>query len=718
MVLTLLHWLDADAGRFLAAGWGSLALCLALALAPAWRKRWWSSAPVFAFALFLGLFAFRWHPVLDNIPYGNPDESQIVSDALTYARDPVPYRLVDGNTSGPFNGLSLMVFTRLLGRDFDATTARLYGLLCLWLAALATWRIFARVGGETRGRLLTLPLLAALAVSMQMDLIQFNNEYPPVALLALAMWAAAPLLDRASPPGAGRLALAGWLLGIVPLAKPQGAPIALWLGLAAVVLVWRAGAAGRGRSLATLIGAAALPGVTFLAVCVAAGTWHDMTASFLANNVQYAGNRMHPWSESFGKIWEVAVSHDAPHVFLALCGAAALPVAAFGPSFAAPARRFGWLALGGAAAAVVAFNAPGRNFGHYLLLLYVPAVWLLGAAVLGLVLPRPAAVTADDGGAPAVPRWRTVTVWTLWAVVAASVGARGFGWTPPLFRNFGRPDPGAREVAAVVAAYARPGEGIAIWGWLPRVYLWTQQWHVTREGVAERQIAGVGDRDYYRERFLADLKRTRPPVFLDTTGPADFAYHERDIYRHERWLPLANWVVLNYALVGEPAGVRVYARLDRTPRPDLPAAKWREMFPAVEPLPDFTGGSGACAMGHDSGGVVILAHAPAVIGWRPFDGPRVAHFNFGLMPGAIRDGNYTDGVTFRVVAVAADGGERELFSRRLRPAEVEADRGIAAGEAAVPAGCSVLLVTDPGPTGSNNCDWSFWQNIRIEPAGN
>ena len=64
---------------------------------------------VLFFALFFSaMLALRWA----GISYGNelnPDESQMLAQAMRFVSHPVPWRDVDGTTSGPLNSLLLTV---------------------------------------------------------------------------------------------------------------------------------------------------------------------------------------------------------------------------------------------------------------------------------------------------------------------------------------------------------------------------------------------------------------------------------------------------------------------------------------------------------------------------------------------------------------------------------------------------------------------------------
>src|SRR3954470_24047703 len=78
---------------------------------------------LFALLVLGVLLAWRWPFLLSADEY-NPDESQLIAGAITLRIDPVPWRSVDGFTSGPLNFYPLLV-PRLFGLPLDYFTARL-----------------------------------------------------------------------------------------------------------------------------------------------------------------------------------------------------------------------------------------------------------------------------------------------------------------------------------------------------------------------------------------------------------------------------------------------------------------------------------------------------------------------------------------------------------------------------------------------------------------
>jgi hypothetical protein len=557
MLRHLLTWLDASPARYHGAAWISFAVVGGLALA-AWfapdRRTGWRHPAWFAAALLLALLAFRWPTLLHNQQLGDPDESQLMAGALTLGHDPRFWQSVDGTTHGPFATLPLLI-PMWLGATLDFTTARSVSVLLCWATVVAAWAAFRRIFPEGFARVLVLPLFAGYAFLPNGAFVAYCSEHAPEALVAAGC---ALLMCAWDPAGAaprrGRLFLAGLALGAVPFAKLQSVPTALWVALAggAVALgmrgqPWREQARAGGALVA---GGLTVPAL-ILGWVAASGLWPDFWQSYIRNNLAYAGARWFTWAETparFIELVRIAGEFTTWFFWLAgasLCGLLALP-------WLQPAHRR-WVAFGAGlfAAALYATMAPGKMFPHYLQLMMF-ATGLFGGLVAGSLLSR-------------VSGLARLGVLGLWLAMTLGPQLR---WRTTLGQDFAgefRVRQGQlvqSEVAREILRDARPGEAMAIWGWMPTFWVETGLIQGTREGNAVRQIDPSPDRDYYRARFLADLQRTRARVFVDAVGGDNFTYHDRAAAAHETFPALRDHVAAHYELRGDVAGTRIYIRRD------------------------------------------------------------------------------------------------------------------------------------------------------------
>lgn len=563
----LLTWLDSSAHRYHAVATLGALLALALALAPwcAGRLAHRLSRPFwFGFALLFALLAFRWPVVLDNRQLPNPDESQMLAGALTLAHRPVFWLHVDGTTHGPLAQWPLTPLAWVYS-TIDYTAARLFATLLAWGGLICTWLTLRHWTDERTARLGVLPALALLAFTIHFDFLQYSSEHVPMflnaaglALVATAFHRDGTLIHRR------RLLASGLVLGLVPWAKLQAVPVAGTVGLLAVwaclmqpAATWSA----RGRTVAALAALALVPAVLILVYVAAHGIVAEFWQLYVVNNLFYAGGRWFGWTEApkmflvIGAQAESFLAFFHPVAIVTLLG---LP---FAVAAGRPSRRaLGWSVLI-VAAALFAVMAPGRLFQHYLQLCMLPLALVFGATlggVLNLVrrIPQPAFRAICVATVATLVMIATLTPLTLRRV------EQGSG---PSLGRFALMQ-GARvrsPVALELRRHAAPGETLGHWGWMPNFYVETGLVQATRDGHTSRQIHAAPDRDAYRARFLAEIRQSFPPVFVDAVGPQNFSLHDRETMAHETFPALRDFIRQHYTLIADIDSTRVYVRNDR-----------------------------------------------------------------------------------------------------------------------------------------------------------
>lgn len=558
----LFTWLDAKPAHY----WAVAGICYALLLAAAWiadapaRRflRWLRSPWVFAALLALTLLAFRWPGVMQNVQLLDPDESQMLAGAITLRHDPVFWRSVDGTTAGPLDDYVLML-PKLLGERIDFTTGRLVALGLTWIALVTGWLALRRVLDERLARLGILPALTFFAFSSFWNFVQYTSEILSIALLGVALWLLLEVRRAATThrPVGPRLLAAGVCLGAIPFAKLQAVPMGAWLGLAGLIFAWRAAPAWKGklRLAGLLIGGALIVPAFFMAMVLASHLLADFWQMYVLNNLAYAKTHPVPFFTMLGRLFQLGQGGQGFNPFFIPL----LSVLAIGTIAAclAPKPLRGPLGLfaGFALVSLYAVVDPGREYMHYLQFLVLPAT-LLAATVTG----------AACACGPAVQRtWLRAMLLVLFflGTLTPQIVWRA-RQTPDFLGHYqATRERGISETARRILAHARPGDTLTVWGWMPCYYVETGLPQATRDAQTCRQIEPGDQRDYYRERFLRDLERARPAVFVDAVGGDNFGYTNRATQAHETFAPLRDFIAAHYRLVADREGSRVYLRRDR-----------------------------------------------------------------------------------------------------------------------------------------------------------
>ena len=123
---------------------------------------------------------------------------------------------------------------------------------------------------------------------------------------------------------------------------------------------------------------------------------------------------------------------------------------------------------------------------------------------------------------------------------------------------------------------------------------------------------------------------------------------------------------------------------------------------------------GICHMTYGYSGLQMFAHASSRI---TIDRPAATRLivRFGILDGAWKEG-HTDGVEFRISALHAGQRPRLIWSRRLTPVQLEADRGPqeASVDLRLEPSARLVFETLPVPGGTTNWAWSYWGDVDFD----
>lgn len=531
--------------------WSATALLLTLAVGRTLRSIWLHrdnpvNTPDWRWVafMFLTLFAGRWPWIFT--PYElNTDESQMIVGAHTLLSHPVFWRAVDGSTSGPMNFFAVVPLGVLSGWEGFAHAR----ILAFLLLGLFFWQMYSGLSllhGRAVARLALLPSLVIETLSNAADFHHYSSELLSVALMATAFH----LMVRSqkyelAPLGYG---MGGLLLGMVPAAKLQAAPIAAALGLiwfAYLVAALRNDQPRSGTQLIWLCLGAILPSSAFAMQSAIAGEWDNMIKSYIHANRYYVEME----SGYSGTI--PMVIGMAREAIPALPSAVAL-VASLSLGCLIHVRHlirtplFFLLPLAVALVAWFSVILPGRGYPHYLQLLVLPLSCLCAVVIAPLL-----------AGHVIWQRAAFVTAIPLYALVALVV--RLYQPAPPLVAD--NPEETNKfYFPNAVGAHIRPGEKLAIWGWSSYLYVHTKTVQATRRAMSQLMFEQGPLQLHFRQQYLMDLMNSRPPVFVDSTGPMSLFYLN-PILRHEVQFPaLAEYIEANYSLVEEYRRARIYLR--------------------------------------------------------------------------------------------------------------------------------------------------------------
>jgi len=543
------------------------------------------SPPAFCLALAAVLVAGRWEWLEVDRPL-NPDEGLWLANAWRYTLDIVPWRATSSGTSGPLTPW-LLTLLGFCGAPLDYATAHAVAMgLQIAVVGLAygTIRI---VCGESPGRLATMPAALLLSRTGHPDFVHLSSENVPLVLMAGCGCAAAYGLQGGVAECRRRwwLLFAGVLAGAVPFAKLQAVPMALVMScvIATAAMVT---SSSRQNRLARLIsfgsGGCVVP-IAIVGLVWWAGffgdMWHMYVDGCLAYGNPSASERTYATRVSC-LIW------DSP-VFLTLSATvfATTATAVFGCVVLGwgGTERFGrWLLFAAAVYLTTGFFCvakPGHHFPHYLMLLTLPLMLLSGTALQMILSAQPQRLWSAVGVALAC-------VAPLVVLSRCGLGGSCFVEGAAYDRVLaGLVQMPPTAEAGVVANLSDPDDEVAVWGaWRSDIYIEARRRPAVRDVELSGAIVPGPFRDYSRLRFLEDMQRNRPRLFVDAVCYAGFPANdwqvfgqeivERRLGGHETFAELGEFVSRHYvrrAQVfkgpnGSGGSVRVYERRDAVPR--------------------------------------------------------------------------------------------------------------------------------------------------------
>jgi hypothetical protein len=527
--------------------------------------------PVVFFALVGAcLLVVRW-PQINSPQEINVDESQFLAQAMRFCSHPVPWRDVDGTTSGPLNSLFLSG-PMLFGAPEGWRLAR----IMLWAANCLTvgflYLGLRRFGSRGEAQFVLIPTILFYAFGLAPDFNHYSSETLPALLLA-AGWCLLAWEWTAQKSSGARLFALGLVAGSIPFTKLQAGPLAAFLvlvGLGQLVAKGRAAkqtAANWWPRAAMLCGGALVVPAAILGVVAATGAFPDFWTSYILASGAYAGealgSKWHIWRALFTK------PDFAPYALCALVMLAFL----LGVAFRGGASRRGkWFwplaavaANGGLTALCVA--APGKAFAHYLALLVPPMALFMGLAFLAVkdrLTVANGAGSKVPGNFPPLLKAAVVLMVLpmLWQPVRYVAGIKAAFPAEEL--------PKVSAIAGKIREASRPGDTLSIWGWMPSYYVETGLAPATRDAIGHYVVTAGPYQDFFRARFLADFQRSRPALFVDAVADGAFcwwSWKRSDVL--EGFPGLAAYVNENYALwwsiylKDDGLPVRIYVRNDR-----------------------------------------------------------------------------------------------------------------------------------------------------------
>jgi hypothetical protein len=516
----------------------------------------------------------------------NPDESQMMAQAITLRQKPIFWASVDGTTSGPLNSYALLL-PAVLGLPLDYTAARITALVLILVAFYFFYRSLQLISTPIVTRLSALAVAVFFGWTTWSDFLHYSSELAALPLLTACFYIACRWMSGAKRSPID-LYLMGFMAGLVPFCKLQALPVIVGPLMVLGFFLLRSQRPNY-RALFTLMGGGVSSIGIILMLCAHYGVLDDFYTYYLLANLigyeelnQYSTMLPHTLWERFIALPTYLVHHlDILALFALIVPLSLLRFLKVNP-FVNKTGDYQWIAVMAAVTlglSLLAVFKPETQFSHYLLFAVFPLGWMFSVCLSPLL---------KENGSPE-NRWPTgVFMATIFFFIFLRFTLYGYFSTysvalvtyPPMSNN----DVGSgasvafriNPYLAVFPRYVRlqqsavaewiqqatkPTDCIAVWGWNCRLYVESQRRQGTAETHSQRSIMKNSFQAMYLEKYIRNLQENQPALFLDAVGPNNLMFTLKS-QRHESYQALNRMVARDYSFVKEIDSIRIYRRKD------------------------------------------------------------------------------------------------------------------------------------------------------------
>ncbi|MFN8343371.1 MAG: hypothetical protein U0X91_00090 [Spirosomataceae bacterium] len=547
--MLLLNWIDFDTRPLL---WWLFGY-LFLGVFSSWlilRNRPVSDL-LFIGVLFLISGLMRLPVLFHNLPL-NPDESQMLAQGLTLTFDPLLYRSVDPTTSGPINNY-VLAFFHGIGFKLDFRLAHVLSWLITLSAVTFLYKALKQLVSDYIAQLAVIPTLAFFTFAQNANYLHYYSEGMAILFLSFNVYLLARWTRRREFSALALMAF-GISTGLVVLCKIQALPLSFVFGVWALFLLY-----SLQKQKAVLYGCIVAGSVLavwggWLWYMQANDVLNDFFFYYITANAQlkmhFSDSTVRPFfyllvrfpliifKRAFGlEYWFFP--------FVLLTGVFLLNILKKEALLKTiKLNHYFWLMLAGYFLMVVAvIIRTGSFYPHHFLYFILP-----GCLFLGLYLNQ------------LKPIWRWVILSTQLIFVAVCIKRLATGYYLNLYTTEVSDRQELSPVGKAILKYGKPGEFLVVWGWSCEYYVETQMPQGVNENHSVRSAMKHPLQAAYYQRYMRDIQRTRPKVFVDAMTPKTLWMNDPKLYGHQNYPELARFIAENYTFKEEIKGVKIYAR--------------------------------------------------------------------------------------------------------------------------------------------------------------
>ncbi len=506
------------------------------------------------------LFAFV---ILSRFPlstygYQNPDEGVWIACFKVLEQDPRPWIAADTATSGPLVLLPLL-FLKLLQLPIDFGSIKLAAGITMAITLVFTFLTYCNVAGKTLARIIIIPATLALSLTTYWDFITYNGEHIPLLFLSISLFILSGILNGADKEIKPFLII-GFLLGMIPFAKLQGAPIAVCVAVASFIFLIMRKYTLSQKIFFVLSGLTPMALIFFWMTIV--GGMRNFWDSYILYNLSYSTSETSLGITLVDKIvlaWKMLFeTADLTFYFVSNFIICFFCVLFIDYSSLLKEKKNLYLFLFAVLyflSSLYCIGQPYRVFTHYTYFSYF-TINLLALILLSVFLQKPLLSTNHLD-------YLKPIICSVLLLVSILHFHQRFVFNPN-YNTYAELRKGGyssmSNVIKKINEFSVAGDKIAIWGWNNTFYGDTDLIMATRYTDTSGILLPNSHQEYFLNAYLEDLNKNRPKIFLDAITYSSIRFADRQEYGFDKFPRVKSFIDSNYRKMAEVDGYHVYVR--------------------------------------------------------------------------------------------------------------------------------------------------------------
>ncbi|RCR66591.1 hypothetical protein [Larkinella punicea] len=489
----------------------------------------------------------------------NPDESQMLTQAITLEFDPIFWRSVDGTTSGPINSYIILLL-KYIGLPFNYLTlhATATGLVIFSLfITYLTLKLFY----TTKVSFLSITIIYSFFFfTNHNDFNHYNSELPSFFLITLIIYILA-YIYRTKIVSIYLYILLSIICCLIPFAKLQGGPLAILYLLYGFFIILKTKLNKKDKIAAFLgLGSGmAIVGGSLLVYLLYNNILYDFYIMYIKTNLSHYNT-----GDPFSLFIKLIFKSSYDYLFFLIYSTAVwlfffiIINNKHSLYIIYKDNVFIFLSINIVLSYLIVTRT-GYTFEHYLFYTLFP-ITLLTSYMLSHIFEYS---DIKKYTFPIVSIMMAVLFIGLVTVYTFKYNRKN--------QNFKRFEPAQHEINVIklINYYTKPTDCLVVWGWNLTYHTLTGLRQGTRENHSIRcmttnSLGAIHDPyliEYYCRQYVNDIKRNRPAVFIDEVR-MNSIFEDPNLVAHQTIPNLKNIISTNYTLIDQQAGVLVYVRKD------------------------------------------------------------------------------------------------------------------------------------------------------------